>query len=145
LTSNRTPRRIKPEAGKIVEDPVESSTPDDVDVFDCDCIRFRQFDDIGHDRPQAAPIPGQAKLRAHRRDVLARESASNDIEARPRLVAREAPGLRERVTGIGDVVQLLDVRPVTSKHRAAVRIPLDEARRLGADPALQREVEATDA
>jgi hypothetical protein len=76
---------------------------------------------------------------------LARETASDDLEASSRLVAREASGLRESVAGIGDVVQLLDVGPVPSKDSAAVRIPLDEASRLRADPALQREVEPADA
>jgi hypothetical protein len=105
-----------------------------LDVFDRDDIRIHLADDSIELGPQTGPLAVESGLRPHRADVLAREPAGHDLDtSEPRAIERT------------DVVDLLDLGPMTTQHRAAVRIPLDEARWLGAEPAIQREVESADA
>jgi hypothetical protein len=104
-----------------------------LDVFDRDDIRIHLSNDSVELRPQTGPLAVEAGLRPHRADVLARKTAGHDLSARePRAIER------------ADIVDLLDLRPVPPKDRAAVRIFLDEHNGLRADPSLKREVEAAD-
>jgi hypothetical protein len=104
-----------------------------LDVFDRDDIRIHLANDSIEFGPQARPLAVEADLRSHRADVLARKPAGHDLSTRePRAIER------------ADIVDLLDLRPVPPKDRAAVRIFLDEHNGLRADPSLQCEVEAAD-
>lgn len=86
VCSEHTPARIKPQAGKVLQDGDKSASAKERGVFDEDVRRSDFADDAGELAPQTASSPGKTGAATCRTDVLAGESAADDIHA-------SAPGI----------------------------------------------------
>lgn len=80
-TSQHTPRSIKPQAGKPLEDHVESVSPKVRRVFGEDIRRLYLANDAEHFKPKAAAIAAKSDALARAADVLTGEAAGDDVNS----------------------------------------------------------------
>jgi hypothetical protein len=78
-----TPARIEPQDGKVLQDGDKSASAKERGVFDEDVRRSDFADDAGELAPQTASSPGKTGAATCRTDVLAGESAADDIHCAP--------------------------------------------------------------
>lgn len=85
-SSEHTPRRIKPHAGKVSENDIEPARSEVRAVFDEDKLRRNLFDDSRELSPEPRLLPFEAGAITSARDVLTGEPSADDVdEPAPRL------------------------------------------------------------
>jgi hypothetical protein len=122
VCSEHTPSRIEPHAGKVLQDGDKSASAKEWRVFDEHIRRTGFTDDAGEVAPQAASRPGKPGAASCRADVLAWETAADDIDApTPRPTVESSDVVPDWKSG------QVAVSLPSEEHAAAIGINLDSA------------------
>lgn len=137
MSSEHTPRRIKPQAGKPREDDVQSSSAEPGAVLGKDERRPHFANDTEHLEPESRSVSGETCSASSAGDVLAREAAGNNVNcSAPRHAV-------ERADVIPDWEGLeVSVSLALSEHALAMGVDLDCADGAPAEKAARKQSSA---
>ena len=136
-SGNAVPLRIIPERGQVSENVSKSPSKQSCDVLHEDVARSHLANDPGELGPQSAALAADAGASSGNADVLAGESAADEVNAQP----FRGKMLRGQ---LAHVVEYVDIRPVPCEHAAGERLDLAERHRPHAGT-FEAEAEGADA
>jgi hypothetical protein len=122
MSSDHTPRRIKPQVGKPAEDDVQSSSAEPRGVLGKDERRANLANDAEHLEPESRAVSGETSAASRAGDVLAGEASRNNVNcSAPRRAVERAD-----VVPDGEWIEV-SVSLALSEHALTVGVDLDGA------------------
>ena len=131
------PFRIIPDRSEAPEAGIQSARAKGCDVFRDEERRPELVNDAEHFKPESAAFAVESRAFAGEADVLARESAANDVNAADAVCRK--PGASHR----SNVIINRDVRPMLIEHAGGVIVLLTEGDSSKGTSSLQTKGKAT--
>ena len=133
------PFRIIPDRSEPAEADVQSSRSKGSDVFGDEVARARFLDDPEHFKPESGPLTVEPGTFAGDADILARETAAHDVNA------RNTDGSKSVGADLSDVIENRNVGPVATENPPGVIVSFTECNGSETAGSLKPKAESSDA